>query len=145
MQPLMIRSGRNPYEVCLSIGLALISLYGLLWGAPSVSLDNGLTQGERVVWGMQGLAGAIVTLAGIYWRPMLTGLYIERAGQLLLGFGAVTYVVVLCGVSTFARSGLVVTIASAIAVASVWRFLQITAALWRWRKANQLEQSGDES
>jgi hypothetical protein len=91
---IVVRSGRNPHSVCLTLGLVLISLYGIFFSTPSVSIHHGLA--------------------------------VERAGQVLLMTGAAVYVIVLCQVSTFARSGLVTTVAAAIALGSAWRIWQIT-------------------
>lgn len=146
MPTVLIRSGRNAHEVSLTVGLLLIALYGLLYAPPSASIDAGLTVAQRVMWGVQGVVGTSVTLIGLYWLPLtrrhtttaaITSLYIERAGQFLVGIGAATYVVVLCKVSTFQASGLVTVISCAIVAASVGRFTQITRGLKRIRLANE--------
>lgn len=136
----ILRSGRNPFELCLTIGLFLLSAYSLIGGTPSVSLDHALEHWQRILWSAQGLVGAAISLAGIYWKPMLMGLRIERIGMLLLSAGSISYVTVICFVSTFNRSGFVVTMGLAIAFGALLRARQISQDLDAWLEANRLPQ-----
>lgn len=133
----VVRSGRNPHSVCLSIGLVLVAIYGMMFSTPSVSLDSGLTLPQRLMFAACSVIGCILILVGIYRKRLRSGLEIERAGQVLLATGAATYVVVLCAVSTFDRSGLVTTLGCAICAGSLWRVGQITIDLRLLRKAGQ--------
>jgi hypothetical protein len=130
----VVRSGRNPHSVCLSLGLVLVSLYGMLFSTPSVSLDSGLSVPQRVMFAICTVLGSTLILAGIYRKQLRSGLEIERAGQVLLATGSATYVAVLCTVSTFDRSGLVTTIGLAMCIGSLWRCGQITRDLRLLRK-----------
>lgn len=123
---IVVRSGRNPHSVCLTLGLVLISLYGIFFSTPSVSIDSGLEPYQRIMFAACSVLGAGAILAGIFWREIHHGLEVERAGQVLLMTGALVYVIVLWQVSTFERSGLVTTIAAAIGLGSAWRIWQIT-------------------
>lgn len=127
--PTVVRSGRNPHSVSLALGLTAISLYGLFFEPASVSIDAGLDGAQRLAFSILTVLGALITIAGIFWPTLLVGLLVERIGQLLLSTGAAVYVVVLCSVSTFERSGLITTIGCAIAVGSMWRVVQITRDL----------------
>jgi hypothetical membrane protein len=133
----IVRSGRNPHSVCLSLGLVLVSLYGMLFSTPSVSLDSGLDFGQRIMFAICSVTGSALILVGIYRKHLRSGLEIERGGQVLMATGSSVYVVVLCAVSSFSRSGLVTTIGVAICAGSVWRCIQITRDLRLLRKAGQ--------
>jgi hypothetical membrane protein len=133
----VVRSGRNPHSVCLSLGLVLVSLYGMLFSTPSVSLDSGLTVGQRVMFAICSVLGSTLILVGIYRKHLRSGLEIERAGQVLMATGSAVYVVVLCKVSSFDRSGLVTVIGLAICIGSIWRCIQIRRDLRLLRKAGQ--------
>lgn len=122
----VVRSGRSPHSIALAVGLMSIAVYGLAFTTPSGALDEGLTATQRILFGVCASFGALLILLGVYRRNLRTGLAIERAGQLLLGTGAVIYVIVLCIVSTFASSGIIVTMACAVAIGSLWRMWQIT-------------------
>lgn len=134
---IVVRSGRSPHSVSLAVALVVVALYGLLFSTPSVSIDSGLTVLQRGLFAACTVIGAGLTLAGIYWRSLPRGLMIERAGQVLLATGAATYVVVLCTVSTFDRSGLVTTVACGIGIGSAWRIGQIGRDLRLLRTAGR--------
>lgn len=133
----VVRSGRNPHSVCLGIGLVAVSAYGVLFSTPSASLDSGLTYPQRIMFATCSVLGAALILVGIYRKQLRPGLQIERAGQVLMATGAATYVVVLHRVSSFDRSGLVITIGAAIFAGSVWRCFQIRKDLRLLRKAGR--------
>lgn len=134
---IVVRSGRHPTAVSLAIGLVLVSFYGILFSTPSVSIDSGLTVYQRAMFGACSVLGAGHILAGIFWRELRHGLAIERAGQVLLATGSATYVIVLCNVSTFERSGLVTVVAAAIGVGALGRIIDITKDLRMLRKAGR--------
>jgi len=135
MPTLLIREGRNPYEVCTAIGVVVITMYAVVMGPPSVSVQESLSSTQRLVWACLCFSGAAVTLAGLYWpKDHMTGLLIERAGQVMLAFATAAYLVALCSVSTFERSGLVMTIGSAIAIAAGIRAWRITRGVQRIRQ-----------
>lgn len=134
---IVVRSGRNPHSVSLAVGLVLVSLYGIFFSTPSVSIDSGLQVYQRTAFGGCSIVGASLILLGIFRKDLRHGLGTERIGQVLLMTGATTYVIVLCHVSTFARSGLVTVVASAIGIGCLWRMWQITSDLRMLRKADR--------
>jgi hypothetical protein len=135
MPTLLIRDGRNPYEVCVSVGIIVITIYAVLvGGSPSASVQESLSYSQRVIWSLLCFVGAVVTLAGLYWpRDHMTGLLIERAGQVMLMFAVTAYLVALCTVSTFDRSGLVMTIGCSIVVSAAVRAVKISRGVRRIR------------
>lgn len=82
--------------VCLLVGLPLAS--GL---APSPTSVNALLPSVlRVIWGMSLTLGGGLTLSGILWRHIdasrfISGLYVERAGLVMLGTSAAVFVIVI--------------------------------------------------
>lgn len=143
MPTVLIRSGRHPLVVCLAGGLLVTSLYGILGISTSASIDKGLDYWQRVAWAVQGIFGSGTLLAGLHWMQLtknysetnaIRALLIERAGQLGVAFGSVTFVIVLCSVSSFADSGLVTTLATSICLGSLWRAWQITKGMRRIRQ-----------
>lgn len=133
MPTLLIREGRNPYEVCVCAAVVVITVYAVFQGdSPSASVQESLSFGQKVIWSLLCFFGAVVTLVGLYWRrDHMTGLLIERAGQVMLSFAVAAYLVALCKVSTFDRSGLVMAIGCAIVVGAGWRAWRITRGVSR--------------
>lgn len=138
MTPVVVRSGRHPHEVWIAFGLAALALYSLVFEPPSVSLDYALDRWQRVLWSTQVLFGAVVTLAGLAMdRRIALGLRVERIGCLLTALGIGTYITVLCNVSTFGRSGIVVTLACSVAAAALHRARQVSRDLRELEAAQQ--------
>lgn len=137
MPTLLIREGRNPYEVCTSVGIIAITLTAMIRrSSPSVSVQETLSQTQLILWSMLCLAGSVVTLVGLYWpKDHMTGLLIERAGQVMLTFSTAAYLVALCTVSTFDKSGLVMAIGCSIVAGAAWRSLKITKGVKRIMEA----------
>lgn len=133
----VLRSGRTPFELTLTIGLLALAVWSLLIGAPSTSLDHALEHWQRLLWSSLGLIGSATSLAGIYWRPMSKGLRVEQAGMLMMAGGSLAYVTVICFVSTFAKSGFVVTIGLCIVAGAALRAWEIFKDLSDLRAANQ--------
>lgn len=130
MPYLLIREGRNPYEVDTAVGVIVITIYAVLQGSPSVSVQESLSYSQRVVWSLLCFSGAAVTLVGLYWpKDRMTGLLIERAGQVMLAFATAAYLVALCSVSSFDRSGLVMVIGCAISVSAARRAWNISRGM----------------
>lgn len=140
----VLRSGRTPFELMLTIGLLLLAIYSLVLGVPSTSFDDALEYWQRTLWSSLALIGSGVALAGIYWKPMARGLRVEQAGMLMMAGGATAYVTVVCFVSTFARSGFIVTMGLCIAAGALWRAWEIREDLKDLRaSSNQVVPDGD--
>jgi hypothetical protein len=127
MPTMLIREGRNPYEVWTAVGIVVITAYAVLVGSPSASAQETLSHPQQVAWSLLCFFGATVTLAGLFWRwDHMAGLLIERAGQVMLAGSLTTYLVILCTVSTFNKAGVVMTIGSCCAIAAAHRAFKIT-------------------
>lgn len=132
--PMIERSRHNPYEISIAIALFALSMYGLFLTPASASLDAGLNLIQRLAYSALGLVGAGVTLWGLRCKNRHKGMLVERAGQLMLGFGAAAFVAVLCAVSSFEESGIVTGTGLAITVAALWRAWQIRGDLRTWHQ-----------
>lgn len=132
--PLMIQTGRQPFEVFLLVGCVLTGLAGLL--APE-SASPALTQlldGHVWIWHVSVLAVPLIVLLG-FTRELTTALQVERAGMIWLGSLFLAYAVgiglVINGTRGLTSAG--VTVAFALACfARVW---QIGRDLRRLRQA----------
>lgn len=85
----------NPFEVFL-LGLSVFSSVGLLRGnSGSQVLDERLNALNVALWGMCLLLGSLLALAGVWCyrrtSTLLPGLYLERAGLVLVGSAAAIY------------------------------------------------------
>ena len=140
MPTLLIRQGRNPYEVTVAIAIVALTVYAALNGhSTSKSVEVAMGRSQQLAWTGLSSVGALITLAGLFWpRQPMTGLFIERAGQLMLAGAVAAYMVVLCTVSTFERSGLVMGLGSAVAIGAVLRVVTISAGIRRIRAAQSL-------
>jgi hypothetical protein len=127
MPTMLIREGRNPYEVWTAVGIIVITAYAVLVGSPSASAQETLSHTQQIAWSALCFFGASVTLAGLFWRgDHMTGLLIERAGQVMLSGSLTIYLVSLCTVSSFDRAGVVMTIGCGCAISAAHRALKIT-------------------
>jgi hypothetical protein len=85
----------NSFQVFL-LGLSIGASVGLLQGnSGSTVLDAKLNDTAVTLWGAALVVGSVLAMAGIwcYRRPtsLYAGLYLERAGLVLVGAGAVIY------------------------------------------------------
>lgn len=85
----------NPFEVFLLV-LSLLSSVSLLQGTTgSAILDQRLNPVDVVGWGLCLAGGSVLALAGVYCyrgrRRLMMGLYLERAGLVLVGGAASLY------------------------------------------------------
>ena len=85
----------NPFEVFL-LSLSLVASVGLLEGnSGSTVLDQRLSPLAVTMWGAALAIGSLLALLGIWCyrhpRHLLQGLYLERAGLVLVGTAAAVY------------------------------------------------------
>ena len=138
MPTLLVRSGRNPTEACISLGILFLLAYSLLDGsAPSEVVSSGLTIAPaQWLWASLCALGAVLTLAGLWmqWRrPVkpLMGLGVERSGQFAQSLGIGSYVLLLWSESSFSVSGFVIVIGSALSIGAFGRVIQIERGMRR--------------
>lgn len=89
----------NPFEVFL-LCLSLVSSFGLIQGnSGSAVLDQYLSDAAVTLWGAALMIGSALALTGVWCyrsaRQLVAGLYLERAGLVLVGAAATIYSIVL--------------------------------------------------
>lgn len=125
----------GPYEACFSAALLLLGLFAVVGAALPHNGGGALSTfdlAQRYAYGVLAIMGATLTLIGLALIGTLIGTLIERAGQYVLGFGALVFVVVQVSVEHPPVYSLVMN--GAIGVAAFWRVFQITANLRNWHR-----------
>ena len=95
-------------------------------GAPS-SARVVLTGAMLTIWSALFILGPIITVTGIYWKGrVVTSLGIEQVGLMLVTGACLMYDVALIALASSVQGTLfVASFVTAIAIANVWRFVQI--------------------
>lgn len=114
--------GRNPLEIYL-LALCVISGAANLI-APAAPLPAHIPAVVAYAWYWLLIAGGGVALAGAWWRDPLTGALVNRAGLVMIGFGAYAYAVAV-GRPLTGRALLGAAILVAFGLAAHWRAHQI--------------------
>lgn len=125
------RRPRDPFEVMFSASLTLSALVQLLFGAAPGSLIDLLPQWALLVWVLLVLVGGVATLAGVFWRDRITGLFIESIGLSSTAFGLGTYALAINAVSVDGRGNFAAALTFMLAVAFAWKYIQVRGILRR--------------
>ncbi|AHH98345.1 hypothetical protein [Kutzneria albida] len=126
----IVRSGRNPFEVFLLSAAVLSGGAGLLAQASwSPAVANTLPDGLVPVWYGGLVLGGVVSVVGVLLNGLVS-LLVERVGLTLLGGFAVLYVSVVL-VEAGWRGTLPALFVGAFAMACVGRFVTIGRDLKR--------------
>jgi len=141
--PLLIRSGRNPFEVLLLCACAVAGAIGLIApGASANAITATLPHWEVLCWYSGLLAGGVVSLAGVFARGV-TSLLVERVGIIILACLMLAYALAL-----FTQVGIRGVLPGAVtglfAVACAVRFVYITTDLKRMEEIATKPLDGDE-
>jgi len=141
--PLLVRSGRNPFEVLMLCACAIAGAAGLIApAASSNAITATLPHWEVVCWYSGLLAGGVISLAGVFARGV-TSLLVERVGIILLACLMLAYALALF-VQVGIRGTLPALITGLFAVACAVRFVYITADLKRMEDIATKTLDGDE-
>lgn len=120
---LVVRGGRDPFEVMFLIACVLAGISGLIFGASSPNLAVALPGDTQTYWFAGVLVGSVLGLVGAFSKPP-TGLVIERVGLALLsGLCGAYGVSIILNSANGALVGMFVTLA--FGVASLIRVWQI--------------------
>lgn len=131
-RPLVITSGRQPFEVMLLVACVLSGIAGL-FGAGSRTIEAVVTPPWALMFHGVLAAAATLTLAGIFLHLPLN-LLIERAGLLIMSWLLLTYTAALYGLAA-RQVGVAGAVIGAFGVASVVRAWQISRDLNKLRIA----------
>lgn len=136
MRPLLIISGRHPFEVTLLLA-AVVCGSGLLLLADTRprSVSVAMPGVVQATWEIGLVVCGLLGLVGIGWRGQLsTGLGLELGAIVLFGTTAGMYALAIFAIS--GRVGLAAgTFVAAVSAASYWRATQIVRDLRRLAQA----------
>ncbi|HEY5956097.1 MAG TPA: hypothetical protein VIV60_06075 [Polyangiaceae bacterium] len=116
------------------------------YGGTPRSIDLVLSPTMLLVWSIMLLVGSMLTLIGIAWRGrFITALGIERVGLILHSAACFVYTIALVVHWDQHNGAIVVTsFIAAIAVANLWRIVQVTQSMRRIvALTTQLEEEGE--
>lgn len=132
-QPLVLASGRQPFEVLLLLACVVVGTVGFFGprGSASVTIDEFICDPWRALfYGVLALS-ALVALVGVF-LSMPDALLVERVGLLFLSGLLITYGISVYAVGSGGASGGIIV---SFGVAAVLRCWQITRDLSRLRSA----------
>ena len=120
-------SGRHPFETYTLYLAILTSVPSLLSITPRPgSISDVLPDPVAFAWNAFLLLGAVLALAGIYWRERATGLVMEQLGLGLVGVTSLIYVA--CVLFILGLSGaLACAIVGGFGISCLRRYWQIQA------------------
>lgn len=143
--PILIRSGRNPFEVWLLVACVVAGIVGLVVpGESASSVVKSLPYWEAVSWFSGLTLGGVVSLTGVFSRGV-TSLFVERVGMAILTCLTLAY-----SVSIVAQVGIVrgatlpALLTGLFAVSCAVRFFNLTADLKRMEGIATKSVDGDE-
>ncbi len=82
---------RDPFEIMLSCVFALSGTYQLLSNETPNAVNAMLPPGFRYLWLGMIVAGSLAVLFGVYWRNVITGMYVESVGLLAVSCATAIY------------------------------------------------------
>ncbi|MDP9799338.1 hypothetical protein J2S43_007850 [Catenuloplanes nepalensis] len=135
-RPLIVASGRHPFEVCTLLAAFIVGTALHLGAVVPRSVSTAMPPTIQAVWAIGLIVAGLAGLAGVAVprRRLLVGLGLELLGIGVLGTAATMYSISLYAVSAeqaIVAGGFV----SALAVASWWRWGQIIVDLRRLGRA----------
>ncbi|MEV4628840.1 hypothetical protein AB0J90_21485 [Micromonospora sp. NPDC049523] len=129
MRPVMIVSGRHPFEVTLLLAAIVCGAGLLLADARPRSVTVAMPTAVQATWEVGLIIAGVAGLVGITWRGQLsTGLGVELGAIVLFGTFSAMYSLAVLAITGL--TGLTAgTFVGAVAVASYWRCYQIVRDL----------------
>lgn len=141
--PILVRSGRNPFEVWLLVACVVVGIVGLVQPSSTSNAITSLLPGWEVVTWYAGLAGGgAVSLFGVFGSG-LTALLVERVGLIILTCLTLAYSIAVVTQIGF-RGALPALFTGLFAVACAVRFVHITTDLKRMEDIATTRLDGDE-
>ncbi len=141
--PLLVRSGRNPFEVLMLVACVATGTVGLFEPSSTSNVITTLLPTWEVTTWYGGLAvGGLVGLVGVFLNGVLS-LLVERVGLIMLTCLTLAYstaVVTQVGI----RGTLPALFTGLFAIACAIRFVYITTDLKRMEDITAIRSDGDE-
>ncbi|MGW0432869.1 hypothetical protein ACWDV4_10030 [Micromonospora sp. NPDC003197] len=137
MRPIQIVSGRHPFEAMLFVAALVCGVLLIVAGFQPPSIDVAMPPVVEVIWEVGLVLVGVGGLLGISWPGhLVTGIGIELGAMVLLGTTTAMY-----SIAVLIVSGRLALIAGAfigaVAVASLWRSLQILRDLRKLLHASE--------
>lgn len=141
--PLLVRSGRNPFEVWMLSACVATGVFGLVQPqATSGAITAALPHWEAVAWYAGLTAGGLLGLIGVFSRGV-NSLLIERVGVVMLTCLTLAYSVAVIAQVGF-KGVLPAAFTGLFALACATRFVYITTDLKRMEDIATKKLDGDE-
>lgn len=141
--PLLVRSGRNPFEVLMLAACVATGAVGLCEPGSTFNVITALLPAWEVSTWYAGLTvGGLVSLVGVFWSGVMS-LLVERVGLIMLMCLTLAYsaaVITQVGV----KGTLPILFTGMFAVACAIRFVYITTDLKRMEDITATRSDGDE-
>lgn len=130
------QAARNEFEVLLVSVCLFLGFAQVFYAEVPLSIRDTPTE-FQLTWAFTMLIGSAVTLVGIAWRDVYTGLVLELAGLLALGGVMLTYAGIVILSSAEAPSLVGVPITMAFAVAAFRRSWKIGRKIFNKKERQQ--------
>lgn len=143
--PILVRSGRNPFEVWLLVACVVAGIVGLISPVDSASaVVKALPHWEVLCWFSGLTLGGLVGLAGVFSRGVVS-LLVERVGMVILTCLTFAYSVsIVAQVGIAAGATLPALLTGLFSVSCAIRFFNISADLKRMEDIATKQLDGDE-
>jgi hypothetical protein len=130
---LVVHDGRHPLSVFTMGATIIAGILGLILPPnPASALDHFIPEPYRTVYYSVLLLGGVVTSVCVWLPDIRDRLIGERVGLFFFSGALLTYPIALYAIAGYA-AGLGALITSLFGVAGVWRIIEITLELRRWR------------
>ena len=143
--PILVRSGRNPFEVWLLVACVVAGIVGLISPADTAStVVKALPHWEALCWFSGLTLGGLVGLAGAFSRGVMS-LLVERVGMVILTCLTFAYSVsIVAQVGIAAGATLPALLTGLFAVSCAVRFFNISSDLKSMEDIATKQMDGDE-
>jgi hypothetical protein len=130
---LVVHDGRHPFSVLVMVATVFASVVGLIAGPSQASaLDHFIGEPWRTVYYLVLLFGSLVVSVSVWLPDIRDRLIGERVGMLFWAGALTVYPIALYAIAGLA-AGLGGIITSIFGIAGIWRIIEITLDLHKWR------------
>jgi hypothetical protein len=121
---------KDPFELAITLVMLISALIQLGFGTPPDSLASLLPTWAQIIWlGIIIVSGGAV-LAGVLWKELITGMFIESVGLSGMAMSLVTYGLAILVRNGFAPGTLVsVSSIMVVGIAYWWKRVQLRRVL----------------
>lgn len=121
---------KDPFEVAITATLLISAIIQLAFGTPPDSLASLLPVWAQIIWLVIIVISGAAVLAGVLWKELITGMFIESVGLSGMAMSLVTYGLAILVRNGFAPGTLVsVTSIMVVGIAYWWKRIQLRRVL----------------